>query len=433
MADFSKNILIGLFVLSAIAIASWSILFLNPSAGDGGQIVRVLFTNVDKVSVGTRVSFAGKPVGEVLEIRMVPKARLEAKEKSSPVYIYELTLTVDSSIPIFKTDEFSIVTSGLLGEKSVAITPMRHFAGTVPELINPDDLIYSMDTAGSVESAIARLDTLSEKVESTLDVVYNVFEENRQSISSSLGTLDMVLGQVKDKELVGNLSDASNSISQLASNLNKQLEDLDKEGFWKNTADVVANLKDITNAADKPEKIASIIDNFSDFASSLQQLNESILSIGGLMDKIAKGEGSLGKFVVDDSIYLQTSSIMSKAETLMNDVNHYGVLFHLDRKWQKQRTRRLNQFYEISNAQKFRTYFDEEMDQITTSLSRVSMLMDDAETNEDLMTSKQFQGSFSDLMRRFNSIQETLNNYNSQMNVPVSDNTNCKMSYQIAQ
>ena len=92
MLDQQKNILIGIFVIVAIAIFSYILLFLHPSVGDEGQTLRVRFANIDKVNVGTRVLFGGRPVGEVVSIQEVQNARDPSLLRDDKVYIYELVL-----------------------------------------------------------------------------------------------------------------------------------------------------------------------------------------------------------------------------------------------------------------------------------------------------------------------------------------------------
>ena len=47
MIDQTKNMMIGLFVIAACAIITFIILFLHPSVGDEGRVLRVRFANVD--------------------------------------------------------------------------------------------------------------------------------------------------------------------------------------------------------------------------------------------------------------------------------------------------------------------------------------------------------------------------------------------------
>jgi phospholipid/cholesterol/gamma-HCH transport system substrate-binding protein len=124
MGEKTKNLMIGIFVLSACALIIWFIMFLKPSVGDGKKTYYIRFSNINKINVGSRVTFAGKPVGEVVEIREIYQARDHATaDKLDRIYFFELVLKVDSTVNIYDTDEVALQTSGLLGERSVAIIP----------------------------------------------------------------------------------------------------------------------------------------------------------------------------------------------------------------------------------------------------------------------------------------------------------------------
>ncbi len=63
MGEQQKNMLIGIFVLAACATIISIVLFLRPTVGDGKKTLYVRFSNINKITVGTRVTYAGKPVG----------------------------------------------------------------------------------------------------------------------------------------------------------------------------------------------------------------------------------------------------------------------------------------------------------------------------------------------------------------------------------
>ncbi len=136
MGEQTKNMLIGVFVIAACAVIVWMILFLKPSVGDGKETLYVRFSNVNQINVGTRVLFAGKPVGEVVAIQPIPDARKKPiADVLGEIYYYQLVLKVDSSVKVYDTDEITIQTSGLLGEKSIAIIPKVPPKGVIPKLI----------------------------------------------------------------------------------------------------------------------------------------------------------------------------------------------------------------------------------------------------------------------------------------------------------
>ena len=71
MSDKLKSVLIGIFIFAAVFSTIYVILFLEPQIGDGAKTLKVKFSNISGINVGTRVTLAGKPIGEVEKIKTV--------------------------------------------------------------------------------------------------------------------------------------------------------------------------------------------------------------------------------------------------------------------------------------------------------------------------------------------------------------------------
>lgn len=116
MGGSIKNVMVAFLVLAASLIATFLILFLHPILGNEQRVLTVRFNNIDKILVGSRVTFAGKPVGEVYSITDLTEVVKEKISHDGIIYPYELVLKVDSSVNVFNIDDIAIVTSGLLGK-----------------------------------------------------------------------------------------------------------------------------------------------------------------------------------------------------------------------------------------------------------------------------------------------------------------------------
>lgn len=386
MADQVKNMMIGLFVTAAALVVIFILMFLHPRIGDEGRILHVRFTDVDKVTIGTRVTYAGKPVGEVIGIEEIEEGRQGKTDSSGRVYIYDLTLRVDTKVKVFNTDEIALRTSGLLGEKNVDITPIAPQAGQT--LLEVDGKpIYAQQT-GTVEETFKEFKDAADKLQIMLEAATDILNRARE---------------------------------------NKLVEKI---------TTVVETIESITDAANRPDDIGEIIQNVHQFTQSLNQswvsvdkfikdIDDAALSITatmgqgkGIFEKVSSGEGTLGRFLVNDEVYLRTSSIMSKMETILDDINHYGLLFQSDKGWQRLRARRLNLLQQLSTPQEFRNYFNDEINQISTSLSRVYMVLNEVENDpccQDLMQDREFTKVFAELMRRVTMLEEEIRMYNMQV------------------
>ena len=162
------------------------------------------------------------------------------------------------------------------------------------------------------------------------------------------------------------------------------------------------------------DTVDKILASVNDASSSAKELMDNGVNITGT---IANGEGTLGKIIQSEDFYLRTNSILSKVETIMDDINHYGLLFQSDKGWQRLRARRMNLYQQLQSPQEFRNYFNDEIDQISTSLYRVYMVLDAVENNPcccDVMEDKEFTKVFAELMRRVKMLEEEVRMYNAQ-------------------
>jgi len=398
MKDSLKNTLIGLFVASAIAIAVVIVMFLDPNVGDGGQILKVRFTNVAGIGVGTRVSYAGKPVGEVARISEVAKARELPTDERGRVFLYELELKVDSHVRVYTTDEIAIRTTGLMGEKSIAILPN---AMTGQSKIH-QDIIYA-NSIDPLENTFAQTSKAASTIQLTAGHLDGWFLENQKNLAQSIQSFDQTmrgvnetLKTIQDEKLIGSLRESSD---RLADNLTLIHQALKEDGLLHKTANLVANLDQTTTYLN------------TEGVQLMRHMNQ----IGR---DIATGTGTLGRFINNDDFYLRLSSIMGKAETLMNDINHYGILFQYDKGWQRSRTKRANQVKALETPGEFRSVFEGEVDTIQASRGRLSELIGRAESvenREKIFQSEAFKLSFGTLFRQAQSLADALKLYNEEL------------------
>ncbi|MBA3722990.1 MAG: MCE family protein [Parachlamydiaceae bacterium] len=400
-----KNILIGVFVLIAFAIIIFILLFLHPSVGDNGKTFIVRFTDVDKVNIGTRVTYAGLPVGEVINIEEIPNARTNRLDYNGDVYVYQLTLKVDSSVNVYSSDVVAVHTSGLLGERNIEINPQPLQPGEELFLIN-NEIIYAEPTP-SVEDTLKLFGALSKTFGNVLTGIGDIIDE------------------IKQEKIVENMSTSVKNVAEITTALNEK----DK---WKNTVDNILTLTE--RMKHSWETVDSTLQNFYSLSERTQttwgtfdhavqkfdtfsnRVNDSWTKVDEVITNTSKGKGTIGRLFVSDEIYLRLKSIMHKGETLMGDINQYGLLYQNSKKWQRVNAGRMNMLGRLSNPYEFKTHFNNEMDRLSSSLSDVSFVMDDTSTYpQELMYNPEFTKKFSELIRNVEEVENSLKMYNEQV------------------
>lgn len=269
---------LGIFIVLAVAFVIILLLFLRPTLGDEKQEMRVRFGNIDRIKIGTYVNFAGKPVGEVKKISLIPDFREGKTDKSGNLYTYELLLKVNSDVAVYDTDEVALSTAGLLGERVVAICP-RPAAKGAPEARNVTcEVLYANED--KMNELINKFNRVTVTLESTLGKMNSFFDENNAQIHSTLLAMSSLIESANKQELT----------------------------------------KKVTLAADRASLLFS--------------------NLTPITEQVASKRGTMGGLLYSDALYGQISSTLTRLELLLQDLNDYGFLFQFSSKWQKERKAR---------------------------------------------------------------------------------------------
>jgi phospholipid/cholesterol/gamma-HCH transport system substrate-binding protein len=315
-----------------------------------------------------------------------------------------------------------------------------------------NEIIYAK-AQGSVEDTIGHFVSLASKAEMTMDQVISLIETNNEEIFITIKALrnavkrfDESIEHAVDIDLIGSIKESSDNFSRSMLKIESQLDKLEKSGLYDNASVIAENLKDITTAVNNPETLRDIVDNMGSLASQFRVLGDEIKSVWPTMERsfsdvslaaqaaremaedgkeiitgvqkvvnrVSSGQGDLGKLFFREDLYLGTRALLDKMETTMNDVNHYGLLFHLDKGWQRQRTRRINVLHQLDSASHFRGFLEEEIDGISTSLSRMFLLLQKAEEKmkKGEVKDQHFLETFAELFRRVDNLHDVLKFYN---------------------
>ncbi len=394
MSDQLKSMLIGIFVVAACVLTVSLILFLKPKVGDGKQTIYVRFSDVNRINIGTRVLFAGKAVGEVVAINEIYDARQKpSTDLIGRVYYYQLTLNVDSHVKVYDTDKISVQTSGLLGERSISIIPQIPPKGITPQLIS-NQPIYAEST-DPIENAFIELSNLGNHMEVTVKEITRWIQNNGDDLGDTIRSFGCAMDEihtavksVNDEELIPTLKTGVENFSDTMCSIDDAIIEMKDGDVFLNAGDVMQNMKCATH------------------------------SIAKLTQDMEDGKGTMGKLFKSDDLYLRINAILSKGNTMMNDINHYGILFHLNKSWQRQRQQRVVLLNALDTPKNFKNYFETEVDQINTAMSRISMLIDKAEANPErqkILSDQIFREDFAELLRQADELSDNLRLYNEQL------------------
>lgn len=135
------DLLVGAFVLAGMIALAFLALKIGGGALLGGDTTtfRARFTNLGGLAPGANVLVSGVIVGKVEKVEL------------DPAYAAIVTLRVRRDLGLPADTFAAIRSSGLIGDKHVALTP-----GADENALQPGDLIVDTESAVDLESLISR-------------------------------------------------------------------------------------------------------------------------------------------------------------------------------------------------------------------------------------------------------------------------------------
>lgn len=411
MTDKVKTILIGSFIIISCLAFIGVLLFLRPSVGDGKKTLFVCFTSIEKIQIGTRVTFAGKPIGEVVAIDPIYDARNQPTGRSGHVCFYELELKVDSHTVIYDTDEITVHTTGLLGERTIAIIPKAVKKGQ-PSYPVTDQILYGK-SGDPIEETLNQIISIGNKAGEAIDHINEILQNNKAEIPLTLKAIKDASTQIKttfetvnNSHLIVRLNDTVSDIDNTSKKLDRILAQWDQNGIGESVPRFTKNIADFSEAINDKDTIRSLLKNLDGTAANFKTFSDS-MSPTGTIAKLFKG----------DDIYMQLSSAMTKANILFSDINDYGILFHNNKSWQRERAKRINLLNQLCSGKEFRAFFDEEMNKISLSLCRIAQSLQKAQTTNrcSVLRDPCFKDGYKEMLHRISNMEEMLQVYEQQL------------------
>ncbi len=288
-----KELKIGLYLIISVAVLYWGLNFLKGKDifGKNHQFYAV-FENVQGLQQTSNVFIRGLKVGMIEKIVF--------NEDSNNFLV---TLSVDSKYTIPLGTKAVIYSTDLLGSKAIKL-----------ELSNSNDSHQSGDTLasgieGDLTNVLAGLDPIKDKLNNVLD-----------QMNTTLSGLNRVLND----ETTANLNEGVENFKNITQNLNSISNTIDEllKGEKGSISALVGNGEQFTaNLKNNNENINTIINNLTEVSKNLADANfgELVKDLDGIISKLKDGEGTLGKVITNDSLYINLVNATNSLNLLLED------------------------------------------------------------------------------------------------------------------
>lgn len=297
---FQHELLVGLAVLAAVAVAFFGIRFLTgaPLFGGGYPLVAV-FDDAQGLMPGSMVRVAGVRVGRVERVRLGPDARR---------VIVEMEIRPDVAIPRGAT----VTTGGIaaLGDVNVTITPGP--PGAPP--LQPGDTLYAAPAAdllallqADAPRLLAGVDTLLAGAAGAAARTDRLLADSEDDLRATLAALratttaaDQLLRAERDRlrSTLAQLETASAGAARVASDLAR---------FTEANTDTLA----VT--------VARLNRTLAQVETSLAALEGTQARLDRTLDRLNDGEGTLSLLLNDPALYRNLNTALERLNGLLED------------------------------------------------------------------------------------------------------------------
>lgn len=303
MAKISREIKAGVIVIIAIAFFVWGYTFLK-----GKDLLEKTYTyyaiyeRVDGLMNSAPVFVNGLKVGNVGEILFLNDTNRNV--------IIELKVDKNFLIPYKSIAE--IYSADLMGTRAIKIVLSNE-----NKYYRPYDTIYSSIEADLKTQVSAQVLPLKHKAEDLI---------------KSIDSVMTVVQSIFDKQTRYNISRSIESIKNAVESLEKTSVTLDTLVQSERYAltRIIANIESISeNLRNNNELITNVIKNLSALSDSLQQANikqtifnanKALYEANLILDKINRGEGSLGMLIHNEQLYKNLESSSKNLDVLLRDL-----------------------------------------------------------------------------------------------------------------
>jgi phospholipid/cholesterol/gamma-HCH transport system substrate-binding protein len=278
----------GIIIVAGIAAFIFGLSYLKSSPlFDNNKTFYAVYDNVGGLQSGTQVSINGYNVGNVTGINF--------KDSSGKLLV---TFTVSNEFDFSKNSVAELFDTGIIGGKSIQIIPVFDQS----EMARSGDTLQSKVKPGITELVQQKLTPLQMKVEGAV---------------SNADSLLMNVNEILDdptkrelKETIVSLNQLVKSFKGSADNLNVLMEN--------NKQQLDSSLKNVSTITSNFAQLSDSLVN-ADLAGTLANFQTTVGRLNGILEKIEKGEGSLGKLHKDDALYNNLAEASRELDLLLQD------------------------------------------------------------------------------------------------------------------
>ena len=287
----TKEVKIGAFVLSVLVISFFVINYLRGKDIFNREMeICSVYENVEGLVASAPVYIKGYKAGKVVEVDYQPESD-DFKVVCS--VLKDFRIPEDSRMTIYAVD--------IMGGKGIRLD-----LGTSAVLVEDGDMLAPSYEAGLMDGLAAGIAPLMEKVGNTLD-----------SLNVTVAGVNKMLGEANQAHITRTLAHLETTMADvkgIARTINGKSSEL--EALVSNLSTLSAKLGTIADKADH------VMGGVSSVVTTLDEsdLAGVITSLKTLLENINDPDGTVGKLLVDGSVYDSVDELLNDIDTLVKKI-----------------------------------------------------------------------------------------------------------------
>lgn len=292
----TREIKTAILVIASILLFIWGYSFLKgKDLFSNYRTFYVEYDSVEGLSKSAPVTLNGLVIGKIENITI--------NENTGKLLV---ELQINSDFPISKSSVASIYEPGFIAGKQIAILP--DFSDKTPA--TNGQMLKSGVKMGLTESLGNKLVPLQEKIEKIMG--------NADTLITGINNILDKKAQEDLKKTLAELNKTMEQFHKASSNMNLLLED--------NKSQISGTVSNFNKISGDFSKISDSL-NKADLGKTVKNLNETLAKVHTVMKGLEAGNGSMGKLLKDDALYMNMSKTSKELELLLQDVRLYPTRY----------------------------------------------------------------------------------------------------------
>jgi phospholipid/cholesterol/gamma-HCH transport system substrate-binding protein len=312
-----NEVMVGVAVILGILLLVFGTIWLQGlKLGQEQKLITARFIEAGQILKGNSVKLRGVSIGRVEEIALEPSGAAVL-----------VTMSVDPDVRLPEDPVVILAPESMFGDWQAQIFPRS----TYPQYDyaeSPDPSIYPGFALPDISRLTAVADEIARNIKDLTDRFAVAFtDETAANVRKAIENIEEVSGQLTSlvqrqqqnaDEVASNLQTTSQSLGEAAEAARRVFAQLEQAVGSGRLTGVVENVQRASAQTDSLSKLLLLTSR--QVQTTAITADSALRTVGRIANSIERGEGSLGKFLRDTTLYFTMTETTREVQLLLRDI-----------------------------------------------------------------------------------------------------------------